>query len=178
VPLVSSTRLRLRSWRYLPEFLIQPFRAEHQAKRATGSLTVWVLRDADLTFWTRTVWRDEATMRAFMASGVHRRMIARLSEWCDEAAVVQLVHNNSPAELRNDVMALAKLGKVFKLPAVLNTSLGQGPNGPFIPEVLNLFPDVPVINRPGVISAWDDPESVAAIEKTGRKKPDHGGRHS
>ena len=66
-------------------------------------------------------------------------------------------------------MALAKLGKVFKLPTVLTTSLGKAPNGPFIPEVLSLFPDVPVIDRPGIISAWDDPGFVAAIEKTGRK---------
>ncbi len=35
--------------------------------------------------------------------------------------------------------------------------------------MLNLFPDVPVIDRPGIISAWDDPKFVAAIEKTGRK---------
>jgi hypothetical protein len=53
--------------------------------------------------------------------------------------------------------------------SVLTTSLGQGPNGPFIPEVLKLFPDVPVIDRPGIISVWDDPKFVAAIEKTGRK---------
>jgi hypothetical protein len=43
------------------------------------------------------------------------------------------------------------------------------PNGPFIPEVVSMFPDVPVIDRPGIISAWDDPKVVAAIEKTGRK---------
>jgi nicotinamidase-related amidase len=34
--------------------------------------------------------------------------------------------------------------------------------------VLGLFPDVPVIDRPGIISAWDDPAFVAAIERTGR----------
>jgi nicotinamidase-related amidase len=79
------------------------------------------------------------------------------------------VHDHSPAEFRNNVLALAKLGKAFKLPTVLTTSLGQGPNGPFIADVLNLFPDVPVIDRPGIISAWDDPKFVAAIEKTGRK---------
>jgi nicotinamidase-related amidase len=32
-----------------------------------------------------------------------------------------------------------------------------------------MFPDVPVINRPGIISAWDDPKVVTAVEKTGRK---------
>jgi nicotinamidase-related amidase len=34
---------------------------------------------------------------------------------------------------------------------------------------MSLFPDAPVIDRPGIISAWDDPAFVAAIEKTGRK---------
>ena len=86
-----------------------------------------------------------------------------------QAGIMQLVHDYSPADFRNNVMALAKLGKVFNLPTVLTTSLGQGPNGPFIPEVRSLFPDVPVIDRPGFISAWDDPKFVAAIEKTGRK---------
>ena len=86
-----------------------------------------------------------------------------------QSGIMQLVHDYSTAEFRNNVIALAKLGKVFKLPTVLTTSLGQGPNGPFIPEVLSLFPDVPVIDRPGIISAWDDPNFVAAIEKTGRK---------
>jgi nicotinamidase-related amidase len=86
-----------------------------------------------------------------------------------QSGIMQLVHDYSPAEFRNNVMALAKLGKAFKLPTVLITSLGQGPNGPFIPEVRNLFPGVAVIDRPGIISAWDDPKFVAASERTGRK---------
>ena len=86
-----------------------------------------------------------------------------------QSGIMQLVHDYSPAEFRNNVMALAKLGKVFNLPTVLTTSLGRGPNGPFIPEVLGLFHDLPVIDRPRFISAWDDPAFVAAIEKTGRK---------
>jgi len=86
-----------------------------------------------------------------------------------QSGVMQLVHDYSPAEFRNNVIALAKLGKVFNLPTVLTTSLGQGPNGPFIPEVVSMFPEVPVIDRPGIISAWDEPRFVSAIEKTGRK---------
>src|SRR2546430_4883876 len=86
-----------------------------------------------------------------------------------QSGIMQPVHDYSPAEFRNNVIGLAKLGKVFKLPTVLTTSLGQGPNGPFIPEVVSMFPYVPVIDRPGIISAWDDPKFVAAIEKTGRK---------
>jgi nicotinamidase-related amidase len=86
-----------------------------------------------------------------------------------QSGIMQLVHDYSPAELRNNVIGLAKLGKVFNLPTVLSTSLDQGPNGPFIPEVLSMFPGAPLIRRPGIISAWDDPAFVAAIEKTGRK---------
>ena len=93
MPFVSITRLRVRRWRYLPQFLIQSFRAACQANRAAGNLAVSVLRDADRAFWTRTVWRDEAAMRSFMQSDVHRRIMARLPEWCDEAAVVHWVQD-------------------------------------------------------------------------------------
>jgi len=86
-----------------------------------------------------------------------------------QSGIMQCVRDYSPAEFRNNAIGLAKLGKVFKLPTVLSTSLGQGPNGPFIPEVVSMFPDVPVIDRPGIIDAWDDPKFVAAVEKTGRK---------
>jgi nicotinamidase-related amidase len=49
------------------------------------------------------------------------------------SGIMQLVHDYSPAEFRNNVIGLAKLGKVFNLPTVLTTSLDQGPNGPFTP---------------------------------------------
>ena len=55
MPFVSITRLRVRRWRYQPQFLFQSFRAARQAKFAAGSLSVSVLRDADRAFWTRTV---------------------------------------------------------------------------------------------------------------------------
>jgi len=87
-----------------------------------------------------------------------------------QSGVMQLVHDYSPAELRNNVVGLAKLGKVFTLPTVLTSSSDQGPNGPIIPELLSMFPGAPLIRRTAeTISAWDYPEFVAAIEKTGRK---------
>ena len=86
-----------------------------------------------------------------------------------QSGILQLVHDYTPAEYRNNVLGLAKLGKAFNLPTILTTSLDQGPNGPFIPEVLELFPGAPLIRRQGIISAWDDPEFVAEVEKTGRR---------
>ena len=43
--------------------------------------------------------------------------------------------------LKNNVIGLAKTAKVFNLPTVLFTSSAQGPNGPTIPEIKELFPD-------------------------------------
>jgi quinol monooxygenase YgiN len=87
MPYVAITRLRVRSWRYLPMFLLQSFRADRQAKAASGNLAADVLADANWTFWTRSVWSDEAAMRAFMTAPPHRNIMPRLIEWCDEAAL-------------------------------------------------------------------------------------------
>ncbi|MGE5735499.1 MAG: DUF3291 domain-containing protein [Acidobacteriota bacterium] len=86
--LVSITRLRVRSWRYLLPFMIFAIRSSRQARRAEGNRGVSLLRDAHLAFWTRTVWKTEESMKAFMLSGPHRQVMPRLLDWCDEAAVV------------------------------------------------------------------------------------------
>ena len=93
MPFVSITRLRVRSWRYLPRFVIHSFRVARQAKLAAGSLAVSILRDANLAFWTRTVWSEERAMRSFMLSGAHRKVMSRLAEWCDEASFAHWVQD-------------------------------------------------------------------------------------
>ena len=89
MPLVSLTRLRVRSWAHLPAFVVATVRAALQARRAEGNLAVRLLRDAHNTFWTCTLWSDEAAMKAFMLSGAHRTIMPRLLEWCNEAAVAR-----------------------------------------------------------------------------------------
>jgi hypothetical protein len=88
VALVSVTRLRVRSWRFMPRFFIGALRAARQAGRAEGNVATSLLREARNTFWTRTAWESEQAMKAFMMAGVHRRLMRSLLEWCDEAAVV------------------------------------------------------------------------------------------
>ena len=91
--MVSITRLRVRSWRYILPFLFFALRSSRQAKVAEGNLHVALLRDANRAFWTRTVWTTEAAMRSFMMSGPHRQVMPRLLDWCDEAAVVHWVQD-------------------------------------------------------------------------------------
>jgi len=88
MPIVSITRLRVRSWLYLPAFLIQAFRSARQAAVAEGNLATKLLRDRRNTFWTGTSWSTEDSMKAFMRSGVHGPVMRRLLQWCDEAALV------------------------------------------------------------------------------------------
>ena len=86
-----------------------------------------------------------------------------------QAGLISLVQDYSPNEFKNNVLALAALAKYFKLPTILTTSFEDGPNGPMVPEIKEMFPDAPYIPRPGQINAWDNADFVKAIEKTGRK---------
>jgi len=88
MPLVSITRLRVRSWSYLPAFFFQTLRIVRQAGRADGNLRVALLRDRRNTFWTGTSWSSESAMKAFMHAKPHGPAMRRLLEWCDEAALV------------------------------------------------------------------------------------------
>jgi hypothetical protein len=93
---VATTRLKLRSWRFIPGLLWYALRSRRQAKSARGNLGALTLWEANHAFWTCTVWRDEDAMRAFMTSGAHRSAMRRLPEWCDEASVADW-HQDSPA---------------------------------------------------------------------------------
>ena len=86
MPLVTVTRLRLRSGRYLLPFLWDTLRIGRQARHAAGSLAGTVRR-ADGAFWTLTLWQDTAAMRAFMMAGAHRKAMPKLAGWCDEASL-------------------------------------------------------------------------------------------
>jgi nicotinamidase-related amidase len=97
----------------------------------------------------------------------------------DEAAVLfvdhqcgllALVQDYSPSEFKNSVLALADIARYFKLPTILTTSFEEGPNGPMVPELKEMFPAAPFIARPGQINAWDNEDFVRAVKDTGRKQ--------
>lgn len=84
--------------------------------------------------------------------------------------LLPLVNDWSEIELKNNVLVLTKLAKIYKMPVVLTTSYKEGPNGPIAPSLKEMFPDVNIIKRLEQINAWDDPNFVKAVEATGRKK--------
>lgn len=87
-----------------------------------------------------------------------------------QAGLLSLVRDFGPDQFTNNVLALADLAKYFELPTILTTSFESGPNGPLMPELVELFPDAPYIPRPGQINAWDNADFVEAVRKTGKKQ--------
>ncbi|MBS4223024.1 isochorismate family cysteine hydrolase YcaC [Lederbergia citrea] len=81
-----------------------------------------------------------------------------------------LVRDYGVDEFKNNVLALANTAKFFDLPVILSTSFENGPNGPLMQGLVELFPNAPMISRPGQINAWDNEDFVKAIEATGKKQ--------
>jgi len=88
---ISLTRLRIRSFRFLPHFALHATRSFRQAKKAPGFQCGAVLVDRQWTFWTMTAWDSEASMRRFMSSDSHKEAMPHLLDWCDEAAVAHWI---------------------------------------------------------------------------------------
>ena len=72
------------------------------------------------------------------------------------------------ASLINNVTLLAKVAKEFAVPAVLTSVETESFSGYIWPQLLDVFPGQPVIERSSM-NSWDDPAFRRAIEATGRK---------
>ncbi|KAL6703716.1 hypothetical protein ACN47E_009410 [Coniothyrium glycines] len=75
-----------------------------------------------------------------------------------------------PTLYNQAILAHAELGKLFNLPVIMTTSADQGPNGPLPKEILEMYPDAPLIRRQGEVNAWDNAEFRDAIKATGKKQ--------
>jgi len=78
------------------------------------------------------------------------------------------LHSHEPTMIVNNVIALAKLAKVFKVPTILSTVIEER-GGYLIKGLQDVFPDQRPINRT-FINAWEDPKVTDAVKKTGRKQ--------
>lgn len=86
-----------------------------------------------------------------------------------QVGLMQFLSSIDPLTLKNNIIGHARTAKAFRIPVIMGTSWPHGPNGPTMPELKALFPEVDVIDRP-VVNFWNDPASREAVEATGRKK--------
>jgi nicotinamidase-related amidase len=80
----------------------------------------------------------------------------------------QLTNLNShdPQMAVNNAVGLAKAAKVFGVPTILTSVLGE--RGGFIfPQITDVFPGQAVIDRT-FINTWEDPKVVDVVKATGR----------
>jgi heme-degrading monooxygenase HmoA len=87
MPFVSITRLRVRSWRFMPGFYLHAMATTRQAAAAPGFHAGRLFPDRHRTFWTATLWDDREAMRAYITSGSHLKVMPKLMRWCDEASI-------------------------------------------------------------------------------------------
>ena len=96
----------------------------------------------------------------------------------DNAALVLIDHqvglmtgvrDYSIAELKHNVLGLAKAAKALKLPTVVTTTARDSMWGPTFPELIEALHGLQIIDRSSV-NAFDDPRVASAIEATCRRK--------
>ena len=80
------------------------------------------------------------------------------------------VHDITVAELKNNVVGLAKAAKILGMPTIASTTAKDVLWGPTFPELVAVLDTkrYPIIERM-TMNAWDDPDFVKAVEATGRK---------
>ena len=78
------------------------------------------------------------------------------------------LHSHEPTMIINNVIALAKLAKVFNVPTILSTVIEER-GGHLIKGLQDVFPEQKPINRT-FINAWEDPNVTDVVKKTGRKQ--------
>ena len=79
------------------------------------------------------------------------------------------VRDYSIADLKHNIVGLAKAAKALDLPIVTTTTSSETLWGPAIPELRDALPGQAFIDRT-TVNAWDDPRVEKAIRATGRSK--------
>jgi nicotinamidase-related amidase len=86
-----------------------------------------------------------------------------------QSGLFQTVKDMEVTVLRANVVTLAKVATLAKIPVITTASVPQGPNGPLIPEIHKYAPHAKYVARRGQINVWDNPDFVKAVEETKRK---------
>jgi nicotinamidase-related amidase len=86
-----------------------------------------------------------------------------------QTGLFQTVKDVTVAELRANVIALARIATLLKLPIITTASVPDGPNGPVMPEIAKEAPQAVYVPRQGEVNAWDNDLFVKTVRDTGKK---------
>jgi nicotinamidase-related amidase len=78
------------------------------------------------------------------------------------------LHSHDPMLIVNNVVALAKAAKAFKVPTIL-TTVTEERGGHLLKGIQAVYPDPKPIDRT-TLNSWEDQRVVDAVKKTGRKQ--------
>jgi nicotinamidase-related amidase len=94
-----------------------------------------------------------------------------------QVGTMQLIKTLDLAQVKRNVLALAKAASVLAMPVVLTSSQEDRTQGPLLPELAKLLPEpfAERVKRQGIVNAWEDPNFRGAIEATGRRQLIMGG---
>ncbi|GAA1761224.1 DoxX family protein [Kocuria aegyptia] len=96
--IVLVSRLRLRSARHVPGFLLASLRLRRALRRAPGAL--WLdlaAQPLTATFWTWSGWTDEDAMRRYTRSELHAHVMRTYGPYLQESAFRTLPAGQAPA---------------------------------------------------------------------------------
>jgi nicotinamidase-related amidase len=86
-----------------------------------------------------------------------------------QSGLFQTVKDVPIAELRSNVVMLAKLASLMKIPVITTASEPNGTNGPLMPEIHQNAPHAVYVARKGEVNAWDNEDFVRTVQSTGKK---------
>jgi nicotinamidase-related amidase len=80
------------------------------------------------------------------------------------------IESHGRTEIKNNVMALAKGAQILGVPTVL-TTIGAERNGPFLAEIVEMFPGSTIIDRKmPSFDAFEDQDVLELVNRTGKKQ--------
>ena len=86
-----------------------------------------------------------------------------------QSGLFQTVKDVPVDDLRRNVVMLARLATLMKIPVITTASEPNGTNGPIMPEIAEFAPKATYVPRKGEVNAWDNELFVKTVRDTGRK---------
>jgi nicotinamidase-related amidase len=125
-----------------------------------------VLFLARLRFYYQIIWRTKMNTNKLELLTPQNCQMIFIDHQPQMAFGVQSIDRQT---LKNNVVGLAKAAKIFNIPTTITTVETQSFSGHTYPELLDVFPNAPLLERTSM-NSWDDQKVRDALARNDRKK--------